>query len=80
MNCEERCVFCFSLERGRSSELDHAAIATRATQMVERLSAENSSLRQELEGYYTKVCRLQKVSTETGGILHQGVLPAEGKH
>lgn len=42
-------------------ELDHAAIATRATQMVERLSEENRSLRQELEGYINKVANMQKV-------------------
>ena len=45
----------------RTQLVDHAAIATRATQMVERLSEENRSLRQELEGYYKKVYRLQKV-------------------
>jgi len=39
----------------------HAAIATRATQMVERLSEENRGLRQELKGYYKKVSRLEKV-------------------
>ena len=44
-----------------SAELDHAAIATRATQMVERLSEENRSLRQELEGYIKKVAHMQKV-------------------
>ena len=42
-------------------EIDHEAIATRATQMVEILSEENSALRQELETYYQKVNRLQKV-------------------
>ena len=39
----------------------HAAIATRATQMVERLSEENRSLRQELKDYYKKVSKLEKV-------------------
>lgn len=47
-----------------SQVVDHAAIATRATQMVERLSEENRSLRQELEGYYKKVYRLQKLELE----------------
>ena len=42
-------------------EIDHEAIATRATQMVEILSEENSALRQDLETYYQKVNRLQKV-------------------
>ena len=45
----------------KKPELDHAAVATRATQMVERLSEENRSLRKELEGYYNKTCKLQKV-------------------
>ena len=43
------------------ADLDHAAIATRATQMVERLSEENRSLRQDLEGYINKVTKMQKV-------------------
>lgn len=45
-------------------ELDHAAIATRATQMVERLSDENRSLRQELDNYLKKVSILQKFELE----------------
>lgn len=52
------------LSQRQLAELDHAAIATRATQMVERLSEENRSLRQELEGYYNKVCKLQKLEDE----------------
>jgi hypothetical protein len=42
----------------------HAAIATRATQMVERLSEENRGLRQELKVYYKKVSRLEKVERD----------------
>ncbi|XP_071076348.1 angiomotin isoform X2 [Desmodus rotundus] len=38
--------------------------AARAQQMVEILSDENRNLRQELEGCYEKVARLQKVETE----------------
>ncbi|XP_072035260.1 angiomotin-like isoform X2 [Amphiura filiformis] len=41
-------------------EIDHEAIAARATQMAEFLSEENIVLRQELEMYYQKVNRLQK--------------------
>ncbi|XP_071951116.1 angiomotin-like [Antedon mediterranea] len=41
-------------------EVDHEAIAGRATKMVEILSEENTALRQELEGYYQKVSKLQK--------------------
>ena len=53
------CYVClYSLQK---KELDHAAVATRATQMVERLSEENRSLRKELEGYYKKICKMQKV-------------------
>jgi len=44
----------------------HAAIATRATQMVEKLSEENRSLRQELKDYYKKVSKLEKVSRLNG--------------
>ena len=43
------------------AELNHAAIANRATQMVERLSQENNTLRKELQGYYGKLSKLQKV-------------------
>lgn len=42
----------------------HAAIATRATQMVERLSEENRALRQELKSYYKKVSKLEKVERD----------------
>jgi len=45
----------------------HAAIATRATQMVEKLSEENGSLRQELKDYYKKVSKLEKASWLNGG-------------
>lgn len=40
---------------------DPFAIVSRAQQMVEILSDENRNLRQELEGCYEKVARLQKV-------------------
>lgn len=42
----------------------HVAIATRATQMVERLSEENRALRQELKVYYKKVSKLEKVERD----------------
>lgn len=45
-------------------DLDHAAIATRATEMVEWLSEENRALRQELHSYYKKVNTLEKVERE----------------
>lgn len=41
--------------------VDPFAIVSRAQQMVEILSEENRSLRQELDGCYEKVARLQKV-------------------
>lgn len=40
---------------------DFAAIAARASKMVEVLSEENKGLRTELESYYRKVSKLQKV-------------------
>ncbi|XP_029463499.1 angiomotin [Rhinatrema bivittatum] len=43
---------------------DTFAIVSRAQQMVEILSEENRSLRQELDGCYEKVTRLQKLETE----------------
>ncbi|CAO2622776.1 Amot [Lemmus lemmus] len=43
---------------------DPFAIVSRAQQMVEILSDENRNLRQELDGCYEKVARLQKVETE----------------
>lgn len=43
---------------------DPFAIVSRAQQMVEILSEENRSLRQELDGCYDKVARLQKLETE----------------
>jgi len=61
-NLRKLCDVDYVAVPGHASQVvDHAAIATRATQMVERLSEENRSLRQELEGYYKKVYRLQKV-------------------
>ncbi|ELU17491.1 hypothetical protein CAPTEDRAFT_228360 [Capitella teleta] len=53
-----------SQSKQKLPELDHAAIATRATQMVERLSQENLALRKELHTYYKKVCKLQKFDGE----------------
>ncbi|KAL8181251.1 UNVERIFIED_CONTAM: hypothetical protein K2H54_050819 [Gekko kuhli] len=44
--------------------VDPFAIVSRAQQMVEILSEENRSLRQELDGCYEKVARLQKLETE----------------
>uniref|UniRef100_A0A8D0H315 Angiomotin n=1 Tax=Sphenodon punctatus TaxID=8508 RepID=A0A8D0H315_SPHPU len=45
-------------------QVDPFAIVSRAQQMVDILSEENRSLRQELEGCYEKVARLQKLETE----------------
>ncbi|KGL81116.1 Angiomotin, partial [Tinamus guttatus] len=45
-------------------QVDPFAIVSRAQQMVEILSEENRSLRQELDGCYEKVARLQKLETE----------------
>ena len=50
----------------------HAAIATRATQMVEKLSEENRSLRQELKDYYKKVSKLEKVSCPLDTLVSVG--------
>ncbi|KAM6426918.1 angiomotin isoform 1-T3 [Liasis olivaceus] len=44
--------------------VDPYVIVSRAQQMVEILSEENKSLRQELDGCYEKVARLQKLETE----------------
>ncbi|KAF7242054.1 Angiomotin [Varanus komodoensis] len=44
--------------------VDPFVIVSRAQQMVEILSEENRSLRQELDGCYEKVARLQKLETE----------------
>ncbi|KAJ7310512.1 hypothetical protein JRQ81_007434 [Phrynocephalus forsythii] len=44
--------------------VDSFLIVQRAQQMVEILSDENRSLRQELDGCYEKVARLQKLETE----------------
>ncbi|XP_038604410.1 angiomotin [Tachyglossus aculeatus] len=43
---------------------DPFAIVARAQQMVEILSEENRAIRQELDGCYEKVARLQKLETE----------------
>uniref|UniRef100_A0A8C4U286 Angiomotin n=1 Tax=Falco tinnunculus TaxID=100819 RepID=A0A8C4U286_FALTI len=45
-------------------QVDPFSIVSRAQQMVEILSEENRSLRQELDGCYEKVARLQKLETE----------------
>ncbi|KAJ7408449.1 Angiomotin [Willisornis vidua] len=45
-------------------QVDPFAIVSRAQQMVEILSEENRSLRQELDVCYEKVARLQKLETE----------------
>lgn len=45
---------------------DAFAIVERAQQMVEMLSEENHVLRQELEGYYEKADKLQKVRGGVG--------------
>ncbi|XP_064638236.1 angiomotin-like isoform X2 [Lineus longissimus] len=46
------------------SDIDHALVAARASQLVERLSEENTALREELDGYYKKVSKLQKFELE----------------
>lgn len=46
---------------GQQLTPDAFAIVERAQQMVEMLSEENHVLRQELEGYYEKADKLQKV-------------------
>ncbi|KGL97845.1 Angiomotin, partial [Charadrius vociferus] len=48
----------------QAMQVDPFAIVSRAQQMVEILSEENRSLRQELDGCYEKVARLQKLETE----------------
>ncbi|XP_077987370.1 uncharacterized protein LOC144441974 isoform X2 [Glandiceps talaboti] len=57
---DEECDSDSNCDMNESMQLDHEAIANRATQMVEILSEENYSLRQELEIYYQKVSKLQK--------------------
>lgn len=47
--------------RGSSIKPDPEAIAARATQMLELLSEENASLRADIDQYYRKVSKLQKV-------------------
>lgn len=59
---------------GQQLTPDAFAIVERAQQMVEMLSEENHMLRQELEGYYEKADKLQKVS----GKLGMG--PGQGNH
>lgn len=51
---------------GQQLTPDAFAIVERAQQMVEMLSEENHVLRQELEGYYEKADKLQKVGVEIG--------------
>ena len=51
---------------GQQLTPDAFAIVERAQQMVEMLSEENHVLRQELEGYYEKADKLQKVRGEVG--------------
>lgn len=51
---------------------DAFAIVERAQQMVEMLSEENHMLRQELEGYYEKADKLQKVRGDMGMGPRQG--------
>jgi len=68
------CLLCYRVSQLQSVCLSvwlvysaHAGIATRATQMVERLSEENRSLRQELKDYYKKVSKLEKVPVHVIG-------------
>lgn len=51
---------------GQQLTPDAFAIVERAQQMVEMLSEENHVLRQELEGYYEKADKLQKVRGDVG--------------
>lgn len=51
---------------GQQLTPDAFAIVERAQQMVEMLSEENHVLRQELEGYYEKADKLQKVCGGVG--------------
>lgn len=55
-----------TLQPGQQLTPDAFAIVERAQQMVEMLSEENHMLRQELEGYYEKADKLQKVGVEVG--------------
>lgn len=52
---------------GQQLTPDAFAIVERAQQMVEMLSEENHVLRQELEGYYEKADKLQKVCGGVNG-------------
>ena len=47
--------------RKSQPDINHATIAVKATQMVEKLSEDNRILRQELEKYLKKMAKLQKV-------------------
>lgn len=60
---------------GQQLTPDAFAIVERAQQMVEMLSEENHVLRQELEGYYEKADKLQKVGVEAGMEPGQVLLP-----
>jgi hypothetical protein len=60
-----------TISKNPPSDIDHALVAARASQLVERLSEENKALREELDGYYKKVSKLQKV----GGIPRISPLP-----
>jgi len=61
------CIECCRSSRLLDSkqQQDFAALATRASQMVEILSEENKGLRNELENYYKKASRLHKVWYDT---------------
>ena len=45
-------------------DLDHATIAAKATQLVERLSEENRLLRREIETHNNKISKLEKFEDE----------------
>ena len=50
------------ISRTQQPDINHATIAVKATQMVEKLSEDNRNLRQELEKYLKKMSKIQKVS------------------
>ncbi|XP_071483101.1 uncharacterized protein [Diadema antillarum] len=62
-------------------ELDHEAIASRATDMVKFLSEENSALRDELDTYYQKVAKLQKFEQEIHNVQteHERLIESTNK-
>ncbi|XP_013387912.1 angiomotin [Lingula anatina] len=68
-------------QQGCRQEPDHAAIAERASQLVELLSNENRKLKEELEGYYKKVSKLQKFELEIQKIQedHEGLVKSSHK-